>query len=126
VWKIAFWIHAKDLSRIKKLLHLNSAVFLPYFLTDLNVASILCAARGLQFVDTNCSLHQFTQRKHPPHLNHLSLLHYSDYVGVTYCAQSMRNDDDGAVGHDAVQRVLHKTLRFRVQRARRFVQDQNG
>src|SRR6266480_2247067 len=50
---------------------------------------------------------------------------HDDEVGVLHGRKTMRDDEHGAVRHQAVDRLLHQPLRFGVERAGRFVENQD-
>ena len=56
--------------------------------------------------------------------HHLTLIKHDDAVGLQHGGETMGDDDSGAVGHQAIQCQLHQALGFRIERARRLVQQQ--
>jgi hypothetical protein len=58
--------------------------------------------------------------------NQSAAVHGQHAVGVFYGGQAVCDDDGGAAFHQPVQRVLHRTFAFAVQRRGGFVQDQHG
>ena len=54
-----------------------------------------------------------------------AVLDHDDAVKIADGAQTVRDDDRRAVFHKLVERLLNVSLTHAVQRARRFVQDQN-
>ena len=59
-------------------------------------------------------------------LDDLPAIHHQDQVGRQDGAQAVGDDDAGAPGHDALQRLLDQRLRFAVQVAGGFVQHQDA
>ena len=58
-------------------------------------------------------------------LDDLSLPHYKDLVGFTDCAQSMRDDEARAIGHEPFQSFLNQLLGGCVHASGRLVQDED-
>jgi len=54
------------------------------------------------------------------------MVHDHDTVGLEHCRKAMRDDDGSAVAHQPLKRLLDQSLALGVERARRFVQQQDG
>ena len=52
----------------------------------------------------------------------LALVHHHDAIGGANCREAVRNDDRRAMLHQAVERVLHQSFAFRIERGGRFVE----
>src|SRR5437660_8211387 len=50
---------------------------------------------------------------------------HHDEVRMPHRCEAMRDHEDGAMGHQPVDGLLHEALRFGVERARRFVENQD-
>ncbi len=57
--------------------------------------------------------------------NDAAMVHHQHLVGMLDGRQPVRDDQRGAFGHQALQRVLHQALGFVVQRRSGFVEDKD-
>ncbi len=58
-------------------------------------------------------------------LRHRAVLQHQDAVGVDHARQAVRQDQRGAAGHQAIQRLLDDCLVLRIDRRQRLVQHQD-
>ena len=58
-------------------------------------------------------------------LDDLAALEDEDLIGVHDGREPVRDDEHGAAGEQSVDRFLHEALRLRVERGRRFVEDED-
>src|SRR6187551_2796359 len=61
-----------------------------------------------------------------PALHDAAVIEHEDLVGVANRREPVRDRNRRAVLGEAVEGLLHRALRLRVERARRLVQDQDG
>src|SRR5262249_29403148 len=61
-----------------------------------------------------------------PAAHDLALVEHDDLVAITQRRKAMRDDDRGLAPDDLRHVVLHDHLAFRIERARRLVQQQDG
>ena len=54
------------------------------------------------------------------------MVHHDDPVGGPDRRQSVRDHDCRAIGHEPVERILDEPLALRIERGRRFVEEQQG
>ena len=57
-------------------------------------------------------------------LAYLAMMEHDDAVGALYGRKAMRDDDGGAIAHDALDGLLYELLCLCVNRAGRFVKDE--
>src|SRR5882762_11055896 len=58
-------------------------------------------------------------------LHDASFRQHDDEVGVLHRREAVRDDEHGAVRHEALDRLLHEPFRFGVERAGRFVENED-
>ena len=61
-----------------------------------------------------------------PFVNEAAAIEHEDAVGLHDGGESVRYHERGAALHDFVERFLHQGLAFRIERAGRFVEKQDG
>ena len=59
-------------------------------------------------------------------LANLAMMQHDDVIGALNRRKPVRHDNGGAIAHYPGDRLLNQLLGFRVDRAGRFVQDQQG
>src|SRR5438046_5468868 len=80
---------------------------------ELQVIQTAIQAVGRQQIAMRAALHDPAFREH------------HDEIGVLHRGEPVRDDEHRAVLHEAVDRLLHQTLGFRVERARRLVDNED-
>src|SRR5438132_265908 len=60
-----------------------------------------------------------------PALHDAPLREHDDQIRVPHGREPVRDDEHGAVRHQAIDRLLHQALRLGVERARRLVENQD-
>src|SRR6202034_246322 len=60
------------------------------------------------------------------HRNLVAVIHDDDPIGLQHRGEPMRDDERRASLHEPLERLLHQQLRFRVERARGLVEEEDG